>query len=117
MNLQYKLLGDHLTEDEFKTLPKDARVLWIIRPTRESIQRAKTWMRIRVFLLAAATIYYAYRYGDYGESFPLLFLLYCYECAYYILRKEREEKDYGERRASYIEEVEKFALDRSRDGN
>ena len=116
MTLQHKLLGDHLTEDEFKTLPKEARVLWIARPTREGIQRAKIGMCIRVFLLAAATIYFAYRYGN-GESFSLIFVLYGYEFAYYILRKEREEKDYREKRTSYIEEVEKFVLNRSCDSS
>lgn len=73
----------------------------------EKVERTKFWMKVRVVLLVAATVYYSYKYGDYGEFFVLLFSLYCYEVAYYTLSKEKSEKDYHV--ALLREEIEKLS--------
>lgn len=106
MNIKYKLLDEHLTLDEYKTLPDDARNLWLTRPARQNIEQVRLGMYFRVFLLAVTTIYYKSKYGDFGEHLPLLVFLFGYEFAYYTLRKKNEERDYQELRFSYMEKVD-----------
>jgi hypothetical protein len=107
------LLAESLTEEQYNTLSSEEAAIWWSRPTRDHIVGAKHAMYFRVTLLIATTIYYSYRYGDYGEFTVLLFFLYCYEGAYYILRKEKEEKDYAEARHRYMEKVEQVSRHRS----
>ncbi len=108
MSAKDKIFREDLSEAERKGLTREELALWLTRPKKTELSRAKSWMIFRVSLLIAATVYYVYRYGSYGEITALLFLLFCYEAAYDILRKEKVEKDYAEALHSYVEKVEQF---------
>ena len=108
MNARDQMLREDLSEAEIKALSRDELALWLTRPRKTEPGRAKTWMIVRVTFLVAATVYYQYRYGGYGETTVLLFLLFCYEAAYYMLRKEKTERDYADAMHNYIEKVQQL---------
>ena len=108
MNAKYDMFQD-LTEAELSGLTEEERVLWLDRPTKTEISYARSCMIFRVCMLVAATIYYMYKYGDYGETSVLLMMLFSYEAAYYILRKEKVERNYDEAKRRYYEKVERIS--------
>ena len=105
MNARDELLKDDLSEAEVKGLSREELALWLTRPRKSEIVHAKSWMIVRVALLIVATIYYQYRYGGYAETTVLLFLLFCYEWAYYFLRKEKVQRDYAGAMQNYMQKL------------
>ncbi len=105
MEAEDRLFRNDLSETEIKTLNREELTLWVIRPTRSAAVEAKTWMRVRVALLIAATLYYAYAYRMSAEQSPLLLFLLCYEFAYYNLRRERAVFEDAQARDKYYERV------------
>lgn len=112
MELKYRLLSDKLTFYEYKTMPAEAKELWLSRPSRKTIELAKTGMYFRVFLLAVVTIYY----GNFKESYYLLGFLYCYEFAYYSRQKAHAEEAYLKQYLSYSEKVDNLILNYPSEG-
>ena len=98
------LLAESLTEAQYKALPPEQQTVWLCRPTREKMVRAKHFMYFRVALLIAAMVYY-YWLPNIGEERVLVFMLLCYECAYYSARQEKSELDYVLAREEYIQKV------------
>ena len=114
MNFEDKLFRDDLSEAEIKGLNREELALWVIRPNRSLAAEAKTWMKVRIALLIAATIYYAYVYHMNGEQSPLLFFLFCYEFAYYNLRKDKAVLEDTQTREVYRERVKELRRSQSR---
>lgn len=115
MNYNDKLFRDDLTDAEIKDFSSEELALWVIRPNRSVAAEAKTWMKVRVALLIAATLYYAYAYRMNGEQSPLIFLLYCYEFAYYTVRKEKAVLEDARAREEYHQRVKKLRRRQSRE--
>lgn len=114
MNFDDKLFRDDLTEAEIKGLSGEELALWVIGPHRSVAAEAKTWMKVRVALLIAATLYYAYAYRMNGEQSPLLLFLFCYEFAYYNLRKEKAVLEDAQAREIYRKRVKELRRSQSR---
>lgn len=114
MNAEDKLFRADLSEAEIKGLSKEELALWVIRPTRSIVVEAKTWMKVRVALLIAATLYYAYTYRMSAEQSPLLLFLFCYEFAYYNLRKEKAVLEDAQAREVYHDRVKELRRNQSR---
>ena len=104
MNDKDKMFRE-LTDSEYNELTMEERLLFATRPKSE-VSSVRSWMMIRTSLLVVMTIYYTYRYGDYGETNVLLLILFCYEVAYYFLRKEKAKRDYTDALSRYFEKVE-----------
>jgi hypothetical protein len=114
MNVGDKLFRDDLSEAEIRGLSREELALWVIRPTRSVVAEAKTWMKVRVALLIAATLWYAYAYRMSGEQSPLLFILFCYEFAYYSLRKEKAVLEDAQAREVYRGRVKELRSNQAR---
>jgi len=114
MNADDKLFREDLSETEIKSLSKEELALWVIRPTRSVAAEAKTWMKVRVALLITATVWYAYAYRMSGEQSPLLLFLFCYEFAYYNLRKEKAVLEDAQAREVYRERVKELRGNQAR---
>ena|SRR3990172_7017476 len=114
MDTAEKLFRDDLSPAEIKSLTREELVLWTTRP-RDDAMSVRKWMLVRVALLIAATLYYAYVYRMAAEQSPLLLFLFCYEFAYYNLRQEKAERDYSQDRALWFDRVKEFERNRSRE--
>ncbi len=112
--MEDKLFRDDLSEAEIKSLSREERIVWILRPTRSIVAGAKSWMLVRVTLLIAATLYYSYAHAMAEGQSPLLFLLACYEFAYYQLRKEKAVSEDAQARENYCERVKELRRNQSR---
>ena len=106
MNPGDLLLAEHITEDEYKTLSPQAQVVWMSRPSREHVVRSVYFMRLRVAMIVAVSLYFACFHKDIGEGNILLFVLACYEFAYHNVRKQKSELDYLLARETYVAKVE-----------
>ena len=115
MSATDKLFRDDLSEAEMKSLSQEELALWIIRPKDHEISGAKKAMIARVSLLIALTLYYYWIFGTQGGLNPLLVLLFCYEFAYYNLRKEKAKSDYAQANSRYYNRVKEFERKRARE--
>lgn len=105
MNINKLIYEDKLSDEEFKSLTKEEGLLWITRPRKTHILDAKIYMIMRSSLLCVAFIYYVSKYGVSLDHDMLIGILFCYEFAYYSLRKEREERVYGDALGEWMEKV------------
>lgn len=95
MEIKDLMFRESLSKEELERLTDEQRVLWIgSRPTKNRIVNAKRSMAVRVTLLVIMTVYYLYRYNGACEGTALIFFLFMYEVAYYLLRMEKEQTDY-----------------------
>jgi phage gp36-like protein len=108
MNGEDKLFRGDLSDAEIKSLSREELALWVMRPTQSVVAEARAWMKVRVALLIMATIYYAYAYRMSAEQSPILFFLFCYEFAYYNLRKEKAILEDVQARVRYHERVQEL---------
>jgi hypothetical protein len=108
MNVNNLIYEDKLSDDEFKILTEDERLLWITRPKRDGILAAKKGMIFRASLLGFALISYITESGIYLDHEVLIGFLFCYEIAYYTLRKEDEERKYGYRLTHWMEQLDQI---------
>lgn len=115
MNADDKLFRDDLSETEVKSLSREELTLWLIRPTRSVAAEVKMWMKVRVALLIAATLWYAYAYRMSQEQSPLLLFLFCYEFAYYNLRREKAVLEDAQAREVYRERVKELRGNEARE--
>src|SRR5690348_10812568 len=101
------IMFSDLTAEELAALPSSYRVAWFMRPNREEIASVRRWMYVRSSLIALLWLYLHSRSGS-SEASPLILLLVAYEFAYYILRKEKAEKDYSSAMERYSEQAKEL---------
>jgi hypothetical protein len=94
-----EVMFDDLTAEQLKELPPGAAALWIMRPTREKIEN-KSGMYLRTALIIGAVIFFHSWLHEF--TFLLGAWLLSYEFAYFNLRREKAEQDYGLAREEYV---------------
>lgn len=107
--LRELLLSGNFDKETYNKIPAEAHGIWFSRPKFDRhVTEGSQYMRFRVFLIAAGTIYLftSHQCADYISTLALI--IASYEFAYYAARKELSEQQDRLALESYIERVDKF---------
>lgn len=98
--------GDR-SEETASSLPNEARILWLMRPNFQEIQKAKLGMFIRSALIALGFIYYFF-FTHFFDSWKIFSVIAVYEIAYYTLRMQKCQNDYQQAWINHINKVDMY---------
>ena len=104
--LRALLLWEPKTAENYDKLPKSAGALWVMRPTRRDEDIARGCMYVRGSLIGSTLVYGSFFHGMGETSFALVFVIACYEFAYYTLRQDKNAGDFKMRVMRHSEDVD-----------